>query len=104
MTGRLVGRPGSVPGVRPRDSLPVCRKGTRMTPFDWLFPICPRKSSRIRSRRTVHLLAELLEPRLQPSASPTTVEPINGSGNNLLHPTWGSDGTDLLRIAPAAYA
>ncbi|MBI2825079.1 MAG: peroxidase [Planctomycetia bacterium] len=29
---------------------------------------------------------------------------IDGSGNNLLHPTWGSAGTDLLRTAPAAYA
>ena len=29
---------------------------------------------------------------------------IDGTGNNLPTPTWGSAGTDLLRIAPAAYA
>jgi hypothetical protein len=29
---------------------------------------------------------------------------IDGTGNNLDHPDWGSAGTDLLRIAPAAYA
>src|SRR5437879_1282839 len=29
---------------------------------------------------------------------------IDGSGNNLAHPDWGSAGTDLLRLAPAAYA
>lgn len=28
----------------------------------------------------------------------------DGSGNNPLHFTWGAAGTDLLRIAPAAYA
>ena len=29
---------------------------------------------------------------------------IDGSGNNLAHPTWGSTGVDLIRKAPAAYA
>jgi peroxidase len=33
-----------------------------------------------------------------------TVESIDGSGNNLANPTWGSAGTDLLRLAAAAYA
>ena len=27
----------------------------------------------------------------------------DGTGNNLLHPTWGVANTDLIRIAPAAY-
>ncbi|HYT92262.1 MAG TPA: peroxidase family protein [Gemmataceae bacterium] len=31
------------------------------------------------------------------------VHTIDGSGNNLAHPNWGSAGVDLLRIAPAAY-
>src|SRR6185436_19500133 len=29
---------------------------------------------------------------------------IDGTGNNLANPTWGSAGVDLLRLAPAAYA
>ena len=29
---------------------------------------------------------------------------IDGTGNNLANPDWGAAGTDLLRIAPAAYA
>jgi hypothetical protein len=29
---------------------------------------------------------------------------VDGTGNNLAHPTWGGAGTDLLRISPAAYA
>ena len=33
-----------------------------------------------------------------------SVESIDGTGNNLANPDWGSAGTDLLRIAPAAYA
>ncbi len=28
---------------------------------------------------------------------------VDGSGNNLANPTWGQAGTQLLRIAPAAY-
>jgi peroxidase len=32
------------------------------------------------------------------------VEPIDGTGNNVDNPTWGSAGSDLLRIAPAGYA
>ena len=31
------------------------------------------------------------------------VESIDGTGNNLLHTTWGSTNTDLLRNAAAAY-
>jgi hypothetical protein len=34
----------------------------------------------------------------------TTVEPINGSGNNAVNPSWGAAGTDLLRVSPVAYA
>ena len=29
---------------------------------------------------------------------------IDGTGNNVANPTWGSVGTDLLRTAPAQYA
>ena len=28
---------------------------------------------------------------------------IDGTGNNVAHPTWGSVGQDLLRLSPAAY-
>jgi hypothetical protein len=28
---------------------------------------------------------------------------IDGTGNNLANPEWGAAGTDLLRLAPAAY-
>ncbi|HEX4794131.1 MAG TPA: peroxidase family protein [Humisphaera sp.] len=34
----------------------------------------------------------------------STVESIDGTGNNLAHSTWGSANTDLLRKAVAAYA
>jgi hypothetical protein len=38
-----------------------------------------------------------------PTAS-ADVESSDGTGNNLQHTSWGSAGTDLLRIAPAEYA
>jgi hypothetical protein len=44
---------------------------------------------------------EELETRLLMSAD---VASIDGTGNNLTHPLWGSAGSDLLRMAPAAYA
>src|SRR5438552_6239476 len=52
--------------------------------------------------RPATLSAEPLEARDVPSASP--VRSIDGSGNNLAHPTWGADNTDFLRVAPAQYA
>ncbi len=60
--------------------------------------------------------ADVLEPRVLLSATtaapaaktpPTTassVEPINGAGNNVANPTWGTAGTDLIRLTPAQYA
>lgn len=47
------------------------------------------------------LNAEPLECRDVPSASP--FRPIDGSGNNLAHPTWGQAGTAFLRVAPDQY-
>jgi len=52
---------------------------------------------------------------LQPKSSPLpaaflkvppasgTAPALDGKGNNLSHPTWGSAGVDLMRMAPAAY-
>ncbi len=52
----------------------------------------------IRSRLEV----ELLEQRCLLDAS--LFHTIDGTGNNLAHPEWGSTDEQLLRIAPAAYA
>lgn len=60
---------------------------------------------------------ESLEPRTVLSAAPAAIRPIpptapaspaaiqslDGTGNNLAHPDWGSAGQQLLRRAPAAY-
>lgn len=37
------------------------------------------------------------------STSQAEVRSIDGSGNNLLNPTWGAAGTQLVRMGPAAY-
>ena len=50
---------------------------------------------------SVHRWFEELETRVLMSAD---VASIDGTGNNLKHPLWGSAGSDLLRMAPAAYA
>jgi len=35
---------------------------------------------------------------------PSSFRSIDGTGNNEAHPSWGSAGTNLLRIAPASYS
>jgi hypothetical protein len=54
-----------------------------------------------RGDRTTRLNIEPLEQRVNFAAD---VEAFDGTGNNLLHPDWGSAGSDFLRIAPATYA
>lgn len=46
--------------------------------------------------------AEVLEDRRVPSVS--GYRPISEVGNNVANPTWGTAGTDLLRLTPAEYA
>ena len=41
---------------------------------------------------------------LEDRTTPATYRTIDGTGNNLSHPEWGSTGENLLRRAPAAYA
>jgi hypothetical protein len=38
------------------------------------------------------------------TAATAGYRPIDETGNNVANPTWGTAGTDLLRISPAAYA
>jgi hypothetical protein len=52
-------------------------------------------------RRAPRLLCELLESR---ELLATGFYSADGSGNNLTNTSWGAVGTDLLRIAAAAYA
>ena len=49
-------------------------------------------------RKSSPLEVENLEAREVPAAS------FDGTGNNIAHPTWGSDNTALIRVAPPAYA
>src|SRR5262245_50779396 len=44
---------------------------------------------------------EPLEDRCVPDGNP--IHSIDGTGNNLAHPEWGSTNERLLRAAPAAY-
>ena len=59
------------------------------------------RESQPRRHRTV--VSHSLEPLEARKLFSTTVESIDGSGNNLAHSTWGAAGTDLIRIAPATY-
>ena len=47
------------------------------------------------------LLAGLTTPPAM--AALTEVRSIDGTGNNVLNPTWGSAGTPLLRMSPADF-
>ena len=65
------------------------------------------KARRPASARSL-VAAEQLEARsmmaAQPLAAPLPPEPIDGTGNNVAHPDWGSTGEQLLRLSPVAYA
>src|SRR5207245_2126183 len=68
--------------------------------------VFPRQDriGRRRDRRhapKARLKVELLEDRLVPS---TVFRSIDGTGNNPFHIHWGAARTDLIRIAPSAYA
>lgn len=41
--------------------------------------------------------------RLEDRRVPSTFRSYDGSGNNLAHPDWGTAGSQLVRISPAAY-
>ncbi len=53
------------------------------------------------SRRPARLLLETLEDRCVLASG---FRAFDGTGNNLLHDGWGSAGSQLIRIAPPAYA
>src|SRR5262245_49341975 len=64
-------------------------------------------ATRKRSRRLAETRSGRARPKvehLEDRAVPSDFRSIDGTGNNLSHPTWGSAGADLVRIAPAAYA
>lgn len=61
-----------------------------------------RTSSKRAILRRRHSLFEMLEARRLLSAS--GIESIDGTGNNVANPNWGSAGTDLIRLTAAAYA
>ena len=49
------------------------------------------------------LTLEQLECRTVPTAGPLTTYSIDGTGNNLANPDWGSTGIQFLRLTPAEY-
>ena len=82
--------------------------GSAMKLPQWFHSLTLFQNSRSQGNRRrsfsegLNCAAEVLEVRALLSAA--AVEPINGVGNNLANPTWGSAGTDLVRVSPVAYA
>jgi hypothetical protein len=66
----------------------------------WMRSVCVwLQPQAARSTQRTHLAIETLDARIVPSA----VRSIDGSGNNALHPDWGTAGSAFIRIAPAEY-
>ncbi|MDB5304116.1 MAG: peroxidase [Phycisphaerales bacterium] len=73
-----------------------------MQSFNWLNGSRASSLSNRRNRtRSSPSRVEPLESRVHLSS---TVESFDGTGNNITNPSWGQAGTDLLRLAAAAYA
>lgn len=70
----------------------------------------PRNRREGRPRRAAFPILEsgmeYLEQRSMMAVAPLIVgvEPLDGVGNNLVHPEWGSTGEQFLRRSPSAYA
>jgi hypothetical protein len=62
-----------------------------------------RRGGRV-ARPAPRLCARVAVLALEERCNPSLIYSVDGSGNNLAHPAWGSVGQDLLRVAPAAYA
>ncbi|MFT3881115.1 MAG: peroxidase family protein [Gemmatales bacterium] len=62
------------------------------------------KKQCVRTKATVNNKALLRVEILEERNSPTGFRSIDGIGNNLAHPTWGSTNIDLLRRAPVRYS
>lgn len=58
------------------------------------------QSTRTAHSKRVRLFPQALEERSLMSAG---IRPIDEVGNNAANPSWGTAGTDLIRLAPAAY-
>lgn len=77
-----------------------------MNPFTIFAKMLRQKCSRTSPGSTIRrnrgaLKIENLEDRVQPSA---VFRSIDGTGNNLANPTWGSAGIDFIRLTPSAYS
>jgi hypothetical protein len=74
----------------------------------WPPPDSQTATTRRGSRRTPAPIRRHYRPESEPLEERTllaaTFYTIDGSGNNVDNPTWGSAGTDLIRVSPAAYA
>ena len=60
--------------------------------------------TRTRRAQSIRAMVEHLEQRSMMAAQPLGTQSLDGTGNNLLHPEWGSTAENLLRISPVAYA
>src|SRR5262249_17042581 len=69
--------------------------------FDGFIP--KSKAAKAYPPNQVKPIIEALEDRSLLSIQPLYYS-IDGAGNNLANPTWGSAGTDLIRLAGTAYA
>src|SRR5437764_6959338 len=63
---------------------------------------CLTGAGRVAARPLASSIFEPLEDRTLYSAA--AVRSIDGTGNNLLNPSWGGTDTALLRLAAAQYA
>jgi len=75
-----------------------------------LRPLAPRGPlggcERLEPRALMSVTPPVARPVAAPAGSAAAVLPaetIDGSGNNVAHPSWGAVGADLLRLSPAAY-
>ena len=86
-------------GVAARASRVPCSRARAIKGADHERQDGPGARRRDRPRRSRRGLGPVGDTR-----AVSNVRSLDGSGNNLAHPTWGQAGTQYLRVAPANYA
>ncbi|OWK47192.1 peroxidase family protein [Fimbriiglobus ruber] len=74
-----------------------------MTPKNWLRHVLTARASNPSTRAKIFARGlEKLDDRIVPAVSGT--RSIDETNNNIANPTYGTAGTDLIRLAPVGYA
>jgi hypothetical protein len=106
-SGAQARRAQGTPPAPPSTQVPAAVSQGTQTGFTQANPVLADSTPSPSTPDAVPAWASLAGKSTQGTASGGSAggyRPIDGTGNNVANPTWGTAGTDLLRLSPVAYA